>query len=946
MFTTIARQLCCSCALLLSVPSLAATPLPGRIEAEAYDDFFDTSPENIGGALREDAVDIETCADENGGYNVGWIDASEWLSYTIEVTQSGRYTLDTRFATPNTDRRLRYFIDDAEIIQQTLDSTGGWQQWQSQREEIYLDEGLHLFRVEFYDPEININYFDFQFSEDQEPPQEWSLVWQDEFEGDGLNSNNWNYEVNATGGGNNELQYYTDRGENSFVANGYLVLRAQRENFEGPEGQRDFTSARINSRNKADFRYGRFEIRARLPEGQGIWPAVWMMPTDDIYGGWAASGEIDIMEAVNTGVNGNNSVHGTLHYGGAWPNNTYSGAAYIPATSVSDNFHIYALEWEENEFRWFVDGVHYQTQNTWSTQGVAYPAPFDQRFHFILNVAVGGNWPGNPSATTRFPQSMEVDYIRVYKKEASTVSQVHVVASNDGVVNSDDGFIQCGNQCSHSYDTATTVSVLASANPGFIFSHWSAPLDCEGRQDPRCEFTLTSDAHDIQIHPVFVPDNSCQTTTPYPSVAAHIPGRIEAEHYDRGCPGVAYLDTDVENVGGAFRDDEVDIEAAADIGGGFNVGWLRDGEWLKYTVNVQQSGTYDLHFRVASDGNGSVVRLSLGAEPISAAITLPNTGGWQNWQTVTHPAVYLEQGIQTLTLHIDDGDLNVNFIDATPASQGPFTVDRSRGEWTLLVVPDTQHYSQNRPNAPIAHMRSAFDWIVSVKDSLNIQFVQGLGDITENWNARWEWDNSTSAWDKLYGNVAFMPIIGNHDDPVTMNQYFPVSSFSDNAWYAGDFGSIENNFALMTIGSEDYLFLHVETYDQYSAYRPEGIAWARSVLSAHPNRKVILATHDTWATDHIRTQLLSNYDNIVLSNAGHVCQREAHYETSGPRGGISHNFITDYQCDAQEVMRLRYYIFKPMEDRVEYFTYSPILNEFEVDDSSQGSFYLYQEDPR
>lgn len=246
------------------------------------------------------------------------------------------------------------------------------------------------------------------------PGEEWTLVWNDEFDGAAIDLAKWEHEVNAEGGGNNELQYYTARAENSFVAGGHLVIRALREAYTGPEGTREYTSARLRTKFKGDWLYGRFEIRARLPRGQGIWPAIWMLPTDWVYGGWAASGEIDIMELVG---HQPDKVYGTLHYGGPWPRNVHSGSSYtLPAGAFSDAFHVFALEWEPREFRWYVDGLHYQTQNEWRTENAPYPAPFDRRFHLLLNLAVGGNWPGNPDATTVFPQEMRVDYVRVYQR--------------------------------------------------------------------------------------------------------------------------------------------------------------------------------------------------------------------------------------------------------------------------------------------------------------------------------------------------------------------------------------------------------------------------------------------------------------------------------------------------------------------------------------------------
>jgi len=248
-----------------------------------------------------------------------------------------------------------------------------------------------------------------------EEPDGWNLVWSDEFNESEIDKSKWEHEVNAWGGGNNELQYYTARPKNSFIENGELVIQALEETYTGPDGTRQYTSARLRTRNKGDWKYGRFEIRARLPFGQGIWPAIWMLPTDNAYGGWAASGEIDIVE-----LSGHepNKVHGTLHYGGEWPKNVKSGDSYVlPSGLFSDNFHVFILEWEEKSMRWYVDGLFYGSQSEWYSENSEYPAPFDQRFYLILNVAIGGDWVGNPNETTTFPQQMRIDYIRVYEKE-------------------------------------------------------------------------------------------------------------------------------------------------------------------------------------------------------------------------------------------------------------------------------------------------------------------------------------------------------------------------------------------------------------------------------------------------------------------------------------------------------------------------------------------------
>lgn len=280
------------------------------------------------------------------------------------------------------------------------------------------------------------------------PPADsgYCLVWQDEFAGNALDESKWSAEVNCWGGGNDEAQCYLDHPANLWVDGDYLHLKAIREDVSGPavvdddpaysrddtSGSGTYSSARVRSKNKGDWRYGRFEIRAKLPAGQGTWPAIWMLPTDNVYGGWASSGEIDIMEAVNLTVGGEREVHGTLHYGDNWPNNVYSGEAYLlpDGTNPADDFHEYAIEWEEGEIRWYVDGDHFatQTQDGWYTFAdlADTAAPFNQRFHLLLNLAVGGAWAGAVNDTgideAAFPQEMIVDYVRVYECSLDPVS--------------------------------------------------------------------------------------------------------------------------------------------------------------------------------------------------------------------------------------------------------------------------------------------------------------------------------------------------------------------------------------------------------------------------------------------------------------------------------------------------------------------------------------------
>jgi beta-glucanase (GH16 family) len=251
-----------------------------------------------------------------------------------------------------------------------------------------------------------------------------SLVWSDEFDGTAVNSSRWEFMTGdgtnvglPAGWGNNELEYYQP--ENAAVSGGFLTITAREESVGGY----DYTSARLRTLGLGDWTYGRMEMRARMPVGQGLWPAFWMLPSDpSIYGGWAASGEIDIVEYVGSDPD---RVFGTIHFGSPWPNNVSSSSEYrLSSGTFHDDFHVFAIEWERGEIRWYVDGIHYGTKTDWFSSGGSFPAPFDVDFHILLNLAVGGNLPGSPDSTTTFPQELVVDYVRVYQAAAVKGSQV------------------------------------------------------------------------------------------------------------------------------------------------------------------------------------------------------------------------------------------------------------------------------------------------------------------------------------------------------------------------------------------------------------------------------------------------------------------------------------------------------------------------------------------
>jgi len=252
-------------------------------------------------------------------------------------------------------------------------------------------------------------------------PSMWNLAWSDEFEGpngSAVDSSKWSFDIGGKGWGNNELETYTNRTVNAHVENGSLVIKALRETFTGPDKiARNFTSARLLTRNKFSQTYGRFEARIKIPFGQGIWPAFWMLGDNINTAGWPTCGEIDVMENIGKEPS---IVHGTFHGPG------YSGANGVSATftlakgkKFSDNFHTFAVEWETNVMRFYVDGLLYKTR-TPADLPVGTSWVFDHPFFILLNLAVGGGFPGNPDATTVFPQTMQVDYVRVYQRVTSS----------------------------------------------------------------------------------------------------------------------------------------------------------------------------------------------------------------------------------------------------------------------------------------------------------------------------------------------------------------------------------------------------------------------------------------------------------------------------------------------------------------------------------------------
>ena len=246
----------------------------------------------------------------------------------------------------------------------------------------------------------------------------WQLTWSDEFsapDGSSTDPSKWTYDLGGNGWGNQELETYTARPSNAQIRGGNLVITARRENFAGPDGiARQYTSARLKTQTRFAQAYGRFEARIKIPKGQGIWPAFWLLGDDIDRVGWPQCGEIDIMENVGgePAIN-HSSLHGPTFTGST--SDATKTIALPAGQSLADDFHLYAIEWEPAQVRFYLDDNNYATFNrsAWPARGIWV---FDHPFFILFNVSVGGNWPGPPDPTTQFPQEMQVDYVRVFSK--------------------------------------------------------------------------------------------------------------------------------------------------------------------------------------------------------------------------------------------------------------------------------------------------------------------------------------------------------------------------------------------------------------------------------------------------------------------------------------------------------------------------------------------------
>jgi beta-glucanase (GH16 family) len=522
------------------------------------------------------------------------------------------------------------------------------------------------------------------------------LVWADEFNQEGLpDSTKWSYNVGGGGWGNNELQYYTDkRLENARVEDGKLIIEAIKESYQGST----YTSARLVTKMKGDWLNGTVEVRAKLPGGKGTWAAIWMMPTDQAYGSWPSSGEIDIMEYVGYD---KGRIYGTIHTKAYNHTLGTQKGSNTTLTDETDTFHVYKVTWTQEQIEFYVDATKYYTFKNQHTDYTTWP--FDKRFYLIMNLAVGGDWGGSQGVDpAAFPARMEIDYVRVYQESQDLTihgpgtafpmqENLHFFLYNDpeasyswslkgeghitSPADSSDVYVSLGctadtilchvtTACGE-YDLEYPVEIAGYAIEGPYFVEplqenimlkapalegstysWSVPADATitaGQGNDSLYITWGENPGVVSL----VIENGCgrdsisrklrfygQYAYPDPDMPHAIPGTINATEYDFGGEGIAYHDTETANQGTGPREDE-GVDTEYNDNGSANVGWINTGEWLAYTIHVAQDEYLDAAFRIASNNTTrGPLRLLINGEERIDDIELPFTASWSSFTSV------------------------------------------------------------------------------------------------------------------------------------------------------------------------------------------------------------------------------------------------------------------------------------------------------------------------
>lgn len=523
----------------------------------------------------------------------------------------------------------------------------------------------------------------------------WTMIYNDEFNIDGLpDRSKWTVDPKPKAWINGEQQVYTDTThDNARVRNGDLVITGKRDFPNG--GTTDpWSSARVISQNKMDFLYGKVEVRAKLPKARGSWPAIWMMPTSSVYGGWPKSGEIDILEHIGNQLG---RVMSTVHTeNNNWQNNGHlSGYRMFP--DAHTNYHTYSLEWSPDSLVFTFDSLHIYTYRNPHTDWKDWP--FDQKFHIILNLAIGGGM-GGTIVQADWPDSMNVDYVRVYQKGLGTPYPDTVIVTPANQLVLEGKTLQYTakvlDQNGHVMNLSPQWSITGAGNT--ISSGGLATLDTSGI------ITATAVQDTISV------SGSAYVNVRTPNYKL-IPARIEAEAFDNS--------------------NSCCTEPTQDTSGTVNVSYIGKGTWFEYDIDVPDTNKYRLQLRAAvSTATSANIYLDT---VLLATVKMPASGGWQKWITVSSPKIRFREGKQTIRIVSNASGWNYNWLRIVDADSVVVSSVAVTPDSVTLKNGETQQYSAKAFDQRGDIVSFTPEWKLRNGDTVNAIDQQGLftaGDST------------------------------------------------------------------------------------------------------------------------------------------------------------------------------------------------------------------------
>ena len=481
---------------------------------------------------------------------------------------------------------------------------------------------------------------------------DYKLFWADEFDGEAIDSSIWQADINpGVVYNSHQRQFYTDRSENSYINDGNLVIQARNEHYV----INDYTSARLSTYGKFGFRYGKIEARVKTASAQGVRCKIFMLPEKLEYGTWARSGQIDIMETAGANPD---SVKGGIFHGGQGHSSEYSGQVYaLGDADLSKDYHVYTVEWQPYEIRWFIDGKLYAMQNRWSSFSADYPAPFDKSFYLVLSIAVDGE-----TADDQFPTEMSVDWIRIYQVIGDNQPPQIKITNPAKESNIKTGTLQISVDTSDAdgnlekveyYNHNELLATVADAPYDYV---WNVPDGCHRLVARAVDSAGFGCSDSVE----FVAGVGCPPG-PFHGQPIVLPGRVEAEDFDTSPREKAYWDLDDNNNGGAYRETGVDLQDCLE--GGYNLAWIETDEWLEYTVEISKAGKYDIVCRTGSPNDGAKLHVEFDGVDQTGTLEVVNTGDWQNYTHLIKKGVQLEAGVQKMKVVIENGGFNLNYIE-------------------------------------------------------------------------------------------------------------------------------------------------------------------------------------------------------------------------------------------------------------------------------------------